>query len=68
MQSTILLLLNKDKPMEEEIKNHKHFNEIVAYLCGICHDHNADKFTSTLENVRTPNGIIGNYKITIEKL
>lgn len=53
---------------EEEIKNHKHFIEITAYLCGLLHEFNAEKFTTKLENVKTPKGIIGNYKITIEKL
>lgn len=53
---------------EDKIKNHKHFIEITAYLCGILHEFNADNFSTNLENVKTPKGIIGNYKITIEKL
>lgn len=53
---------------EEQIKNHKHFIEITAFLCSICNDYNADTFKTTLENIKTPKGIIGNYEITIKKL
>ena len=53
---------------DEEIKNHKHFMEITAYLCGILYDFNAENFTTILENVKTPKGVIGDYEIIIKKL
>jgi hypothetical protein len=53
---------------EEQIKNHKHFTEITAYLCGILHEYNAETFKTKLEGVQTPKGNIGNYQITIKKL
>jgi len=52
----------------EKIKGHKHFIEITAYLCGILDSYNATKFTTTLENVYSQEKVLGNYKITIEKL
>ncbi len=53
---------------EEQIKNHKHFIEITAFLCGILHDFNAETFKTKLEGVKTPKGVIGDYEITIKKL
>lgn len=53
---------------EKQIKEHQHFTEIVAYLCGILHSYNAEDFTTKVEGVNTPKGVIGDYEIKIKKL
>lgn len=60
--------MEKETIKEEAIKGHKHFTEITAYLCGILDSYNATKFTTTLENVHNQEKVLGDYKITIEKL
>jgi len=56
------------KETDNKIIGHKHFMEITAYLCGILHAYNAETFKTTLENVKTLEGVIGDYEITVKKL